>query len=72
MIDWLLGMDNLNEVSASCKPHHSCDFTFYNLFIQTQMYIGIQSFFDIAVHINALIKHVSFLTPNILFLYVFN
>lgn len=30
MIDWLFGIDNLNEVSASCKPHHSCDFTFYN------------------------------------------
>lgn len=32
------------------------------------MYIGIQSFFDIPVHINVLTKRFSFLTQNILFL----
>lgn len=42
------------------------------IFLYKHRCIGIQSFFDIAVHINALIKHVSFLTPNILFLHVLN
>lgn len=32
------------------------------------MYIGIQSFFDIPVHINVLTERFSFLTQNILFL----
>lgn len=57
----------VNPTTLVTLPFIIIDNIFF--FIQTQMmYIGIQSFFDIPVHINVLTKRFSFLTQNILFL----
>lgn len=57
----------VNPTTLVTLPFIIIDNIFF--FIQTQMmYIGIQSFFVIPVHINVLTERFSFLTQNILFL----